>query len=73
MVRFMDYGKAFDFANRAEITLDLMKKAFGKFLTRAITNMFHKSTYHPKIAKNRFREGIETDFGIRQGRKSSGN
>ena len=72
-VGFMDYEKAFDFANRAEIILDLMKKGCGKFLTRAITNMFDKSTYYPKNANNRLSEGIETDYSVTQGRKSSVN
>ena len=41
---FMDYEKAFD--------LDLMKKGCVKFITRAITNMFHKSPYYPKTGNN---------------------
>ena len=39
-----------------------MKKNCGKFLTRAITNVFHKSPYYPKTAKIRLSEGIQSDL-----------
>ena len=70
---FLDYEKAFDFANRAEISNHLMKKGCGKFLTSAITKTLSTSVYHPKISNNRLGEGIESVHGVTQGRKSSAN
>ena len=66
-VGFMDFEKAFDFSNRANIIFDLMKKGCGNAMTRAIIKMFRKSTYYPKVSKNRLGEGIITDSGITQG------
>ena len=47
-VGFLDFEKAFDFVNRAEVISDLMKKNCGKNLTAAIGKMFATSTYFPK-------------------------
>ena len=72
-VGFTDFEKAFDFSNRANILSDLMKKGCGSKLTNAIFKMFKKTTYHPKKSNNRLAEGIKTDYGVTQGRRSSGN
>ena len=50
-----------------------MKNGCGMFLTRAITKMFTKSTYFPKMDGHCVGEGIETEHGVTQGRRSSGN
>ena len=70
---FLDCEKAFDFANRAEISNHLMKKGCGKLLTSAITKALSTSVYNPKISNNRLGEGIESVHGVTQGRKSSAN
>ena len=72
-VGFLDYEKAFDYANRAGILSDMMVKGCGSALTTAIYNMFRTSTYYPKTNKNYLSKGITTDFGVTQGRRSSGS
>ena len=72
-VCFIDYEKAFDFANRPSISNHLMKKGCGKFLTSAITKTLLKSVYYPKITNNRLGEGIVSEYGVTQGRKTSSN
>ena len=72
-VGFLDYEKAFDFANRAGILSDMIKKGCGSNFTTAIANMFQTSTYYPKSNKNYLSDGITTDFGVTQGRRSSGS
>ena len=72
-VGFMDYEKAYDYANRANIISDLMKDGCSSAMVRALTKMLTTSTYCPKSSKNCVSEGIETDYGVTQGRCSSGN
>ena len=72
-VGFLDFEKAYDYVNRAEVVRDMMKKGCGKFLTRAVAKMFTKSTYYPKLDGHSAGEGIETEHGVTQGRRSSGS
>ena len=72
-VGFMDYEKAFDYANRAGIINDLIKNGCGKNFTKAIGNMMSTSTYYPKMSHSMLSEGITSDFGVTQGRRSSGD
>ena len=51
----------------------MMKNNCGKNLTSAVAKMFGTSTYFPKLEGNRLGEGIETDYGVTQGRRSSGS
>ena len=69
----MDFEKAFDFSNRANILCDLMKKGGGSKLTKSIFKMFKKNYFHPKKSNNWLAEGIITDYGVTQGQRSSGN
>ena len=69
----MDYEKAYDYVNRAEIISDLKKKGCGSNMIRAVAKMFSRSTYFPKTGVNSLGEGITTDYGVTQGRRSSGN
>ena len=71
-IGFMDYEKAFDFANRAKIVTKLMEKGCGKTFTEAITKMFHSTTYIPST-NNKLCEEIKTAYGVAQGRNSSPN
>ena len=71
-VGFMDYEKAFDYANRAKIVVKLMDKGCGRVFTEAITKMFHSTTYIPS-SNNKLSEGITTSYGVAQGRNSSPN
>ena len=43
------------------------------YLVRAIAKMLKKSTYHLKTGTNQLSEGIDSDYGVTQGRPSSGN
>ena len=70
---FMDYEKAFDYANRANIVSDMIKDGCSSAMVRAVAKMFRTSTYCPKNGRNRISEGIDTDYGVTQGRCSSGN
>ena len=70
---FIDYEKAFDFANRARKANQLMTKGCGKCLTSTITKTLSKSVYHPKISNSHLGEGIEAVHGVTQGRKTSAN
>ena len=51
MIIFMDYAKAFDYANRANIISDLISNRCGKKFTEAIAKMFESTTYIPLIGK----------------------
>ena len=72
-VGFLDFEKAYDYVNRANVIREMMKNGCGKFLTRAVAKMFTKSTYYPKLNGQSLGDGIETDHGVTQGRRSSGN
>ena len=72
-VGFLDFEKAYDYVNRAQVIRDLIGKGCGKYLTRAITKMFTTSTYYPKLDGYNIGDGIETQHGVTQGRRSSGN
>ena len=50
-----------------------MKKGIGKKLLQAICSMYSKTSYTPKIDKNLVGDPIVTEFGVTQGRKTSGN
>ena len=63
----------YDYVNRAQVVRDLMEKGCGKNLTRAIAKMFTTSTYFPKLDGYNIGEGIDTQHGVTQGRRSSGN
>ena len=70
-VAFMDYEKAFDYANRMNIISDLMVKGCGSQLTKAIANMYMVTEYLPRLKSNKLGESIKTKYGVTQGRKSS--
>ena len=73
-VGFLDYEKAFDCANRAGIMTKLMNDGCGGVFTKSILEMFSTSTYYPKSnIGNRLSVGIDTDYGVTQGRRSSGS
>ena len=69
-IGFMDYEKAFDFANRAKIVLKLIDKGCGRTFTEAVSKMFHSTTYIPST-NNKLCEEITTQYGVAQGRNSS--
>ena len=69
----MDFEKAYDFTNRAILIEDLLEKGIGKKFAEAIYSMYSNTSYTPKISKNQVGNPISTEFGVTQGRKSSGN
>ena len=71
-VGFMDYEKAFDYANRAKIVVKLMERGCGRVFTEAITKMFHSTTYIP-ASGGKLCEAITTSYGVAQGLNSSPN
>ena len=48
-VCFLDYEKAFDYANRVSISHKLMDSGCGHNLVSALTKSMSKTVYHPKI------------------------
>ena len=72
-IGFLDYEKAFDYVNRAGIISKMMQDGCGAAYTKAVAGMFSTSTYYPKSNRNRLSEGISTDYGVTQGRRSSGS
>ena len=72
-VGFLDFEKAYDYVNRANVIREMMKNGCGKALTHSIAKMFTTSTYYPKLSGHSLGEGIETSYGVTQGRRSSGN
>ena len=72
-VGFLDYEKAFDYANRGKIIQDLMDANCGKAFLQAVSNMFTETFYAPKVGKNLMGESISSKHGVTQGRKSSTN
>ena len=69
-VGFLDYEKAFDFINRANIIFHLMEHGAGARFTRAIANMYEETSYVPKVC-NLIGDGIAAKHGVTQGRQSS--
>ena len=69
-IGFMDYEKAFDYANRAGIVLKLMEKGCGRIFTEAVAKMFRSTTYITSY-DNKLCDEITTSYGVAQGRNSS--
>ena len=72
-VGFMDYEKAFDFTNRADIVNDLMKNGAGAKFINTVANMYDETIYTPKTNNNSYGNNIMTRHGVTQGRKTSPN
>ena len=70
-VGFLDYEKAFDYANRGQLILDLVNQNCGKTFVKAVSNMISETSYAPKIGKNIMGKSISSKHGVTQGRKSS--
>ena len=67
----VDYEKAFDFTNRAEIVKDLMQCNAGATFTKSVSNMYQSTYYVPKVTAQRTGKPILAKHGVTQGRKSS--
>ena len=72
-IGFMDYEKAFDFTNRADIIQHLISNNAGTRFINAISKMYEDTVYIPKINSNQLGRGISTKHGVTQGRKTSEN
>ena len=72
-IGLLDFEKAYDFTNRAILIEDLLEKGIGKKFAEAIYSMYSNTSYTPKISKNLVGNPIITEFGVTQGRRSSGN
>ena len=72
IVGYLDYEKAFDYANRANIVLKLMSKGCGQTFTSAVAKMFKSTTYIP-TTNNKICDEITTSYGVAQRRHSSPN
>ena len=56
-IGFLDYEKAFDFINRANIIKHLTEKGAGSRFTKAIASMYDETSYIPKVC-NRIADEI---------------
>ncbi len=72
-VGLIDYEKAFDFVNRAELMRSLMKNNIGQRFLRNFTNIYRDTKYITKVSDSRMGNEISTDHGVTQGKNSSGN
>ena len=70
LILFMDYEKAFDYANRAKIVSKLIEKGCGAQFTKAVAKMYDSTSYLPMI-NNKIGNKITTAYGVTQGRNSS--
>lgn len=70
-ITLVDFEKAFDFANRAQILLDLKNKGIGSKFLHALSEMFRNSKYIPRLSINSTGDPIITFYGVTQGRRSS--
>lgn len=70
IILFMDYEKAFDFANRYELISKLMEKGCGAQFVKALAKMYSSTSYFPFV-NNKIGEEIKTSHGVAQGRNSS--
>ena len=65
-IGFVDYEKAFDFTNRAEIVRDIVENNTGATFTKAVSQMYSRN-----YNAHRLGEPISAEHGVTQGRKSS--
>jgi len=72
-VGFLDFEKAFDYVNRAQLLRDLMSKGCGTRYLRPLSKMYTESFYAPKISETQLGEPIRSVHGVAQGRRSSTN
>ena len=63
-IGYLDYEKAFDYENRANIILKLIDKGCGSAFTNAIAKMFQSTTYIP-IINNKLDDEI-ISYGVAQ-------
>ena len=70
-IGYIDYEKAFDFTNRADIVKDLMVEKAGSIFTKAVSKMYQETSYVPKITGGKKRRSNIIKHGVTQGRKTS--
>lgn len=69
----IDFEKAFDFMNRAELLKQLMNLGIGKKFLNSLKNIYLETSYRPKISSTSMGDEIVTDYGVTQGKSSSAN
>ena len=72
-IGLIDYEKAFDFVNRAELAHSFMSNNIGSRYLRNFTNTYRETEYITKISSSRMGKEICTDHGLTQGKNSSAN
>ena len=72
-VGLFDYEKAFDFVCRPLLLQNMMKDGAGNKFTQCLYNMYKNTSYVPQISNTQMGEEIFTDYGVTQGRSSSGS
>ena len=69
-IGFLDFEKAFDFLNRANIIEHLKEKGGGSKFIKAVASMYEETFYFP-ILYNRMGKVISAKHGVTQGRQTS--
>ena len=67
----IDYEKAFDFVNRAELIRHMMKQKIGSRFLRNFSNIYKETKYVAKISSTQLGNEIDTKYGVTQGKNSS--
>ena len=70
-IGLIDYEKAFDYVNRAELVRSMMKNRIGSRFLRNFVNVYRDTKYITKISNSYMGPEINTDFGVTQGKNSS--
>ena len=73
VIAFMDYEKASDYVNRGPLIKNLIDSGIGGKFATAIRNMYEQTYYLPKISNSKTSAEIKTEYGVTQGKTSSGN
>ena len=70
-ILLLDYEKAFDYTNRAEIAKKLAQDKVGNRALQNFVNMYSDTSYVAKISANEVGPEIKTQHGLTQGKNSS--
>ena len=70
-ILLLDYEKAFDYTNRAELAKKLAEDEVGDRALRNFVHMYSETSYVAKISENEVGQEIRTKHGLTQGKNSS--
>ena len=65
-VGFLDFEKAFDYVNRAQLLQDLMAEGCGTQYLHALSKMYMESFYIPKVSETQLGEELGVFMVLRK-------